>query len=165
MKNIKDYLKVDPTSPSGLRWKQTTSIRMKPGDAVGNLSHGYWRFSFNYKNYGAHQLVLLLSGVERPSPKHEPDHINGDKTDNRIENLRWVTRSRNNLNTSKDNGTGFRWVTYTASRSMPYSYQMQYKGKRFNASYFATAEEAHAAALAKRKELELPIETRLSTVH
>lgn len=46
------------------------------------------------KRFRVHRLVAI---VFIPNPKNLPqvDHINGDKTDNRIENLRWVSNSQN----------------------------------------------------------------------
>lgn len=40
--------------------------------------------------------VLVLEAFVGPRPDgHEPDHINFDRHDNRVENLRWVTVSEN----------------------------------------------------------------------
>lgn len=47
------------------------------------------------KSYQIHQLVLRTYIGEPPSLKHETDHINGIRTDNRLENLAWVTRQQN----------------------------------------------------------------------
>jgi len=42
-----------------------------------------------------HRLVLEAHIGPAPSPKHEGNHKNGDKTDNGVENLEWVTCSEN----------------------------------------------------------------------
>ena len=164
MKNIKDYLKVDPTSPSGLRWTKTANSRAKENTSAGTLiTRGYWQIQFNKKRYMAHSLVLELSGVSRPEGL-EPDHINGVRSDNRIENLRWVSRKRNCQNQERTNSTNHRWVLQNTNCST-FRYQVWDGSKQHYMSGFATPEEAHSAALAKRKELGLPIDTRLSTVH
>ena len=164
MKNIKDYIKVDPTSPTGLRWIKRASSQRAPGDQAGSrLKTGHWQIKFNGKQLLCHRLVMQLSGHDQPSINHEVDHINGVRSDNRIENLRWVTRSRNCNNTEVSNKTGYRWV-YKNNNCSTYYYSVWDGTKRHCKSGFATPEEAHAAALAKRKELGLPIDTRLTTV-
>jgi hypothetical protein len=46
-------------------------------------------------DYSVHRLVLLTYLGQPPTSKHEANHINGNKLDNRIENLEWVTSSEN----------------------------------------------------------------------
>lgn len=66
---------------------------------------GYKKYSFYKKTCGVatkfqHQLVMEAFGYPKPDDKMCIDHINRNKLDNRIENLRWVTYSENSLNTN-----------------------------------------------------------------
>ena len=45
--------------------------------------------------------VVAETFIENPRGCKEVDHINHDKQDNRVENLRWVTREENQANLSK----------------------------------------------------------------
>ena len=67
-------------------------------------TNGYIRVYINCKRVEKHRL-LALQFIENDSPdtKIQVDHINRVKTDNRIENLRWVTRSENMRNQDKCN--------------------------------------------------------------
>lgn len=65
--------------------------------------YGYYRVilykkGIRYKSFQIHRLVAM-SFIENPNGKPQVDHINTIRTDNRVENLRWVTYRENNLNT------------------------------------------------------------------
>jgi hypothetical protein len=56
---------------------------------------GYARVWLGEKCVRVHLAVLRAHRGEQPSPKHEGAHLNGDKSDNRLDNLEWKTRSEN----------------------------------------------------------------------
>lgn len=58
---------------------------------------GYLSVNIDKKRMNIHRLVLE-SFIPNPEGKPEIDHINTIKTDNRIENLRWVTHKENDSN-------------------------------------------------------------------
>ena len=53
---------------------------------------GYLRVKLD-KQYRVHRLVALAF-IENPENKPEVDHIDGDKRNNKVDNLRWVTGER-----------------------------------------------------------------------
>ena len=75
---------------------------MKPfEDRDGYLRIGL-KLGENYKKYYVHRLVAETY-IPNPENKSEVNHINGNKKDNRVENLEWVTRSEN-AQKAYDNG-------------------------------------------------------------
>ena len=61
---------------------------------------GYRKGMLNQKMVWAHRVALALHLGEWP--KGEVDHINRDKTDNRLSNLRVVTHQENAMNRDND---------------------------------------------------------------
>jgi len=62
--------------------------------AIGN--HGYRQGKIFDRDYRAHRIIWLLHTGDWPTD--EIDHINGKRTDNRVSNLRSVSRAENNKN-------------------------------------------------------------------
>ena len=64
-------------------------------------NRGYLGVSINGKLYRVHRLV---AECYIPNTENKPfiDHINRNKGDNRVENLRWATNSENLRNTAKN---------------------------------------------------------------
>lgn len=101
-----------------------------------------------------------LNGKSRPSTVHSllvkaprgmhVDHINGDKLDNRLENLRVVTPQSNQVNRkrlNKNNTSGIRGVARRGSLKNPWHAQIMVNGKNIYLGLFPTME---AAAQARR---------------
>ena len=65
--------------------------------------NGYIRVTLGKDKYQMHYLVMSHFGPPKPEGDYEIDHINCIRDDNRIENLRWITRS-NNMKNRMSNG-------------------------------------------------------------
>lgn len=79
-----------------LSWRKPLSGNVRPGDRAGyRTSNGYLRVRVGSTHYRIHRLIWKLAYGEDPSEGMDIDHINQDRTDNRIKNLRLVSRKEN----------------------------------------------------------------------
>jgi len=78
---------------------------------------GYVRCLLNQKNYPKHRLIALQF-IKRPTDNTEVDHINRNRSDNRIENLRWISHSENNKNRTSTCGIEYEFVDDISGESI-----------------------------------------------
>lgn len=139
-----------------LRWKVKPAKNIAVGSVAGHLSKaGYVQVGIDGKLYFGHRIAWALYYNEQP-PKMI-DHINENKGDNRIENLRSATNAENmrNMGKTKRNSTGFKGVTYN-KKLKKYVASIGYNMKSIYLGLYNSAEEAHAAYCKAAKELHGP---------
>ena len=85
------------------------------------ILNGYWRVKLcngnTQKEYFLHRLIAQAF-IPNPENKPEINHINGIKTDNRIENLEWVTRSENAIHATKTGLLKYSEYRYNRARDI-----------------------------------------------
>lgn len=110
---------------------------------------GYVRIGVDGQKYWAHRLAWLY--VHGVYPKHVIDHINRNKSDNRISNLRDVSH-QTNLRNMKDRNDRVlpRGVVKKRSKFVA---GVSVNGKRVHIGTFETVEEARRAYLKARQAL------------
>ena len=117
-----------------------TFTRTDRRNSTGSLDKdGYLIIKIKGKQYKAHRLVFAYFNDRFPTK--EIDHINRNRTDNRIENLREVDRIENVHNTTKkinlETGVYGVYKDKTKGLKKVYAFRFQNKTYRFN-----TVEEA-----------------------
>ena len=142
---LRELLHYDPETGIFTR-KVRTSSRIKIGDVAGCLSSrdGYLRIAVLSRDYLAHRLAWLY--VYGNWPEDQIDHINRNRSDNRISNLRGVTNKQNLQNASKysHNTSGHTGVCWHKQCSK-WVAQIAHNRKHLSLGCFATIEEAIAA--------------------
>lgn len=99
-------------STGKLFWRNDVFKGPRAGTLAGNIHpNGYWRVRIDGVTHLAHRVIWLH--VHGSWPRHQIDHINGSRADNRIANLRDVDNRTNSENKRKPNSrnvTGFMGV-------------------------------------------------------
>ena len=94
------------------------------------------------KNKNIHRLVALAF-IENPSKLPLVDHIDCNKQNNRVENLRWCTYSQNNANSKMNstNATGIKEVGWDKN-TKKYHAQIGLNNKLYHLGLYDSKEEA-----------------------
>lgn len=144
------HLSYDPDT--GLfTWKTPTANKHKPGTLAGTTNaEGYVSIKFKGTIYKAHRLAWFYCFEEWPNGYI--DHIKGDPSDNRLDNLREANVAESNFNRGirKTNKIGYKGVSLHACGK--YVAQIQVNRKKVNLGLYTTPEEAHSVYLEKAKE-------------
>lgn len=131
-----------------LYWKRSLKNgSRKKGHVAGNIdaSEGYVNINLKTGKVKAHRVIWEMFNGKIPDGM-EIDHINHDRSDNRIDNLRMVTRSENQKNKSrfKNNTSGISGVTW-CSRHCKWRARIMINGKSKHLGRFYTIEAAAKA--------------------
>ena len=135
-------------------WKQMRSgIKNFPLAGSVHKKYGYLVIGIDQKRYQAHRLAwLYMHGV---MPPDLIDHIDGDRLNNRIANLRLATMSENLQNRkgpAANNKLGFIGASFD-KRDGRWTAWIKANGKSVYLGRYATGEEASQAYLNAKREL------------
>lgn len=135
-----------------VRWRvKPKGQRRQAGDVAGNVDkiYGYVQIRLDYQKLYGHRVAWALHHGEWPNG--EIDHINLNRGDNRITNLRVATHRQNMQNLPiAANKCGLPGIHKT---SCGYSAKIRYHGTVHYLGHFKTAEQAHVAYVQKAQEL------------
>jgi len=95
-----------------LFYKKSPVWKIAVGSKAGSLNKdGYIKVSIDQKKIFAHRVIFLMHHGYLPE---EVDHINGNRSDNRIENLRASTKVENHYNEKirSNNKSGVKGVSW-----------------------------------------------------
>lgn len=151
VKQLFDFLNYEPKT-GAFTWRVDMQRGSKAGDVAGNVNcRGYRSIWINGLQFFAHRIAWAMSHGEWP--ELDIDHINENKSDNRISNLRHASRSENMFNRgkNKNNTSGVKGVSFCKCTGM-WRAQMTLNRKPINIGRFKTKEEASEAYLNKAKE-------------
>ena len=109
------------------------------------ITNGYYMICLGRKNYRLVHRLVCQTFLPNPENKLEIDHINRNKLDNRLENLKWCNRSENLCNRNdyfKGTNTGEPYISYI-KRDDRYKFSKKISSL-YHQKTFRTLEEAIA---------------------
>lgn len=128
-----------------LVWKHRSARCVHVGDVAGSpTQNGYIKILFQSKTLLAHRVAWFIYYGKWPVKMI--DHINGNKKDNRIENLREVTLSENMRNTYRHRAGKLVGASWRPDNKQWQSH-VKLNRKNVYLGLFKTAEEAHKKAI------------------
>jgi hypothetical protein len=150
---VRELLHFDPDTGKFV-WKAKSaarSNRIKVGTEAGSLGiHGYVIVGIDGKTFRAHRLAWLY--VYGEWPRYIIDHINGNRADNRLSNLREASASLNASNLQRAKKSSQSGFLGACKNGKKWSAQIRKTGMPRYIGTFETPEQAHKAYLTARKD-------------
>ena len=149
---LKELFDYDPET-GVFTWKVNRRTKKTKGKTAGSIdTRGHIQISINSSLYLAHRLAWVYYYGESPGDMFV-DHINLNKCDNRIKNLRLATNTQNQYNKSlnKNNKTGYKGVSFHKKKNN-YRATIRVDGEYKYLGSFYTPEEASLAYQAAAKQ-------------
>ena len=145
-KKLKEKLKYDPDTGIFI-WIVKPCRNIIAGSVAGCPKRGYTQIMISGKNYQAHRLAWLY--VYGYFPEYQIDHIDRNKSNNRINNLRHATHQCNmrNIGLRKDNTSGIKGVSWAKDRDKWHAH-IRVNNKTHHLGYFTDFTEAVCHRLA-----------------
>lgn len=150
---LQEHFQLDPLVPSGLRWRKAASRSVAIGQPAGSRnSRGYYRVKLSGREYKCHRVVLLLNGILPPAGCTQVDHIDRNRSNNLVANLRWATPSLNTRNCAVTGQVPYRYVRRRKSGRYEAQYKHPATKQKVYVGVYDRATAAHLQALAHRLE-------------
>lgn len=141
MINWSEHFYYDETSPSCLRWNRNVIVGRgrvmyyKDDACLARDPNDYWITSIDEVQYKIHRIVWILNNGSIEDDLYI-DHFDRNRSNNKISNLRVVTQSTNNRNSSKrsHNTTGVTGITkyvHSQTNTNYYKSKVTYNKKQF----------------------------------
>lgn len=135
MENFNDYFDY---KDGKLFWKINRKSNKVEGKEAGTINtEGYRKVALNKKIYGCHRIIFWMFNGYMPN---KIDHKNGERDDNRIENLRPATNSENQWN--RKSNKRFKGVYKNKKK---YQASIRVNNKFLGLGTYSTQEEAARA--------------------
>lgn len=148
---LNELFNYDPST--GVLTRKVSRRRWKAGSVVGTKDKiGYIIICADYQVLRAHRAIFMMVHGYVPD---EIDHINGNKSDNRMANLRPATHAmnqQNRMSAAKNSKSGILGVKLVA-KSGRWLASIRYNGKTVHIGSFADSAEAHNAYLETKRKI------------
>jgi len=134
--------------------KIDVSTNARKGDIVGHLNNrGYLNGQIDGKKYLVHRIIYYMYHGHIDDTM-QIDHIDGNPVNNRIENLRLVTRSQNQHNQKipKNNTSGVKGVGWNKAK-MKFKANLMKNNKNIHLGFYDTKEAAEKAITEAREKI------------
>jgi hypothetical protein len=138
-------------STGEFRWRIKPCPQLNAGDLAGcRNNEGYWQIRVLGKIYLGHRLAWLYMTGEWP--RGLIDHRNLNRSDNRFDNLRVATKSKNAANSRahKDGTSGYKGVHWSKQHKR-WKAEICIEGKRRYIGLFDDPKEAAKAYTAQAR--------------